>query len=257
MLKTILPIAIVAALHASTAGAQQPPSRVVISTPVSNERGYVDVNLGLQPSTTSFDLTIHPLTFVEPATVETKYNVNAAKEFDFGGGARLTHNLAVGASLSRLKKSDDSAVAAQVPHPFFFNRPRAVSGTAVGLTRTETGLHMKLLWIASAGQAWQIVLSGGPSYFKIKQDLVDDIKISQTYPYDTATFDSAVVTNHAASGLGFNAGLDLIYLVTPHMGVGVAAGISRASLELGTPPDSTLSVDAGGLRIGGGLRFRF
>jgi hypothetical protein len=256
MLKRILPIAVIVAIHASTAAAQQPPGRVVISAPVSSQHGYLDVNLGLQPSTTSFDVTIHPLTFVEPATVETKYSVNAAKEFEIGGGAYVTHSLAVGASLSRLKKSDDSPVSAQVPHPFFFNRPRAVSGTAAGLTRTETAVHMKLLWIASAG-GFQAVLSGGPTYFKIKQDLVDDIRISQSYPYDTATFDSAVVTNHAASGLGFNAGLDLIYLVTPHMGVGVAAGISRASLELGTPPDNSLSVDAGGLRIGGGLRFRF
>src|SRR5439155_7779081 len=106
----------------------RPP--VVRTTTAAREIGYVDVNFGIQPTTTSFDVTLHPLTFVEPATVQTGYSIKPARELDFGGGVHLTRTLAVGAAVSRFDKADDVAVNAQVPHPFFFNRPRSVSGTA-------------------------------------------------------------------------------------------------------------------------------
>ena len=256
MAKRMLFTAFVMALLPSAAGAQ-PPGRVVVTAAAPSERGYVDFNLGVQPTVTSFDVTNHPLTFVEPATVQTKYSVSSAREFDVGGGVFVLHGLAAGVSLSRFRKSDDSTVAAQVPHPFFFNRARTVSGTAPALTRVENAINLKAAATISAGAALRLTLSGGPTLFKITQDLVDDITINQTYPYDSATFNKAVVTNHSASGWGFNAGVDLTYLVTPHMGAGIAVGIARGKLDVGTDPAAALTLDAGGIRVGGGLRFRF
>jgi len=252
-----LSIALLVALHASVVRAQPPTGRVTRTVSTGTETGYVDLNLGLQATSTAFDITTHPLTFVEPATVQTTYSVKGAREFDVGGGVRVTHNLAVGASFSKFTKAGNVTVDAQVPHPFFFGRARKVSGTADDLSRLETGLHGKVVFIAPMGASWEVLVSGGPSFFKVEQDLVEDIKIKETYPYDTAAFDTAVAKRHSSSGLGFNVGADVTRLLTPHMGVGAAVVLSRAKLHFDTFSDPTRDFDVGGTRVGGGLRFRF
>jgi len=254
-----LSLATVVALSASVVHAQpQPPSgRVTRTVSTGPETGYVDFNLGLQATSTAFDITTHPLTFVEPATVQTTYSVKGAREFDVGAGVRVTRNLAVGGSFSKFEKGGNVSVDAKVPHPFFFDRARTVSGTADNLSRAETGFHGKVVFIAPVGAGWEVLVSGGPSFFQVEQDLVEDIKIKETYPYDTATFDGAVATRHSTSGLGFNVGADVTRLLTPHMGIGAAVVISRAKLHFDTFSDPARDFDVGGTRIGGGLRFRF
>jgi hypothetical protein len=261
MLKTTLSFVLVSAFAVSAAYAQQPAqpqtgrvTRRVSSTP---EAGYVDINLGLQATSTTFDITTHPITNVEPATVRTNYNVEGAREFDVGGGVRVGPHLAFGASLSRYQKVGDVKVSAQIPHPFFFDRPRSVTGTADDLSRQETGLHGKVVFIARVGEGLEILASGGPSFFMVHQDLVEDIRIDQTYPFDTATFASTITTRHKTSGLGFNAGVDLTRLITPHMGFGAEVVYARAKLKFDTFSDPERQFDIGGVRVGGGLRFRF
>jgi hypothetical protein len=252
-----LSLTLLVALAASVAHAQPPSGRVTRSVSTRAETGYVDVNLGLQATSTAFDITTRPLTFVEPATVQTTYSVKGAREFEVGGGVRVLYNLAVGGSFSKFEKGGNVTVDAQVPHPFFFDRARKVSGTADNLSRLEKGFHGKVVFIAPVGAGWEVLLSGGPSFFQVEQDLVEDIKIKETYPYDTATFDTAVAKRHTSSGLGFNVGADVTRLLTPHMGVGAAVVISRATLHFDTFSDPTRDFDVGGTRVGGGLRFRF
>jgi hypothetical protein len=252
-----LSIALLVALDAAVVHAQPPSGRVTRTVSTDAETGYVDVNLGLQATSTAFDITNHPQTFVEPATVQTTYSVKGAREFDVGGGIRVRHNLAVGGSFSKFEKGGNVTVDAQVPHPFFFDRARKVSGTADNLSRLETGFHGKVVYIAPASAGWEVLLSAGPSFFRVEQDLVEDIKIKETYPYDTATFDNAVARRHSSSALGFNVGADVTRLLTPHMGVGAAVVISRAKLHFDTFSDPTREFDVGGTRVGGGLRFRF
>jgi hypothetical protein len=254
-----LSIATLLALSASFVyGQPQPPSgRVTRTVSTRAETGYVDINLGLQATSTAFNITTHPLTFVEPATLQTTYSVKGAREYEVGAGVRILHNLAVGGSFSKFEKGGNVTVDAQVPHPFFFNRARNVSGTADNLSRLETGFHGKAVFIAPVSKGWEVLLSGGPSFFQVEQDLVEDIKIKETYPYDSATFDTAVAKRHSSSGLGFNVGADVTRLLTPHMGVGAAVVISKAKLHFDTSFDPTRDFDVGGTRVGGGLRFRF
>jgi opacity protein-like surface antigen len=100
---------------------------------------------------------------------------------------------------------------------------------------------------------WQLALAGGPSWFAVAQDLVSDVTVTQSYPYDTATFASAAAVHRSRSRLGFNAGADVSYLLRRHVGLGLGVTYSHASIPL----DDTLTVDAGGPHLTGGLRFRF
>src|SRR5215510_1651074 len=196
MLKNTLSFVVVGAFAVSAAYAQPPAQpqtgRVTRSVSTNPETGYVEINLGLQATASTFDITTHPLTFVEPATVRTNYHVEGGREFDVGGGVRVGRHLAFGASLSRNQKVGDVRVNAQVPHPFFFDRSRTVTGTADDLSRSETGLHGKVVFIAPVGDRLEILVSGGPSFFSVNEDRVDDIRIDQTYPFDTATFAGAI-----------------------------------------------------------------
>ena len=77
--------------------------------------------------------------------------------------------------------------------------------------------------------------------------------MTQTYPYDTAAFSGATAVHRSRSRVGFNAGADVSYRLRPHVGLGVGVTYSHASVPL----DDTLTVDAGGAHLNGGLRFRF
>jgi hypothetical protein len=216
------------------------------------DRGYVNVSGFFQPSAT-FSNTVRPVDFAEASIIDTSYKTGAVPGFDAGGGVRLWRNLAVGVDLSWFSKNITGAVSAQVPHPFFFNRLRAASGDASGLARDETAVHLQALWMVSIGPRWQMALAGGPSWFSVEQDLVGDVNVTQTYPYDTAAFAAATTVHRSRSKLGFNAGVDLTYRLRRHVGLGAGVTFSHATVPL----DDTLTVDAGGPHVAGGLRFRF
>ena len=64
----------------------------------------------------------------ENGRFETDYTVKAGPAFNISGGGLLWRSLAVGVGVTRFSKSTVTAVNAQVPHPFFFNQPRSVTG---------------------------------------------------------------------------------------------------------------------------------
>ena len=215
------------------------------------DRGYVSG--WYQPTSRGFSDIVRPIDFAEASVIDTSYKTNAMPGFDAGGGVRVWRNLAVGPDVSRFSKNTGAAVSAQVPHPFFFNRARTVSGDASGLTRDETAVHVQAVWMLPLRDRWQLALAGGPSWFAVGQDLVSDVTVTQTDPYDTATFASATSVHRTHSEIGLNAGADLSYRLRPHVGLGIGVTFSHASVPL----DNSVSVDAGGAHVGGDLRFRF
>jgi hypothetical protein len=216
------------------------------------DHGYASISGTVQPSA-SFSQTVRPIDFVEASVVDTSYKTPTIPGFDVAVGARVWRNLAIGVDVSFFSKTIGGSVSAQVPHPFFFNRPRAVSGDASGVTREETAAHLQALWMLPLRSRWQLSIAGGPSWFMVGQDLVSGVTVTQTYPYDTATFASATTVHRSGSRLGFNAAADVSYGLRPYVGVGFGVMFSRASI----PIDDTLTLDAGGARVAGGLRFRF
>src|SRR5258705_13020322 len=228
-----------------------PPARA--QPPSLTDRVYVAVSGWYQGGSASFTDVARPVTFAEPARVDTTYSVKGAAGFDAGGGVRVWQNIAVGVDVSRFSKSGRGSVAAQIPHPFFFNRPRTVSGDASDLRRVETAVHAQLAWIVPLKPRWQLAIAGGPSWFTIDQDLITDVTLTQSYPYDTAEFAGVTSARRSASQIGFNAGGDLDYMPRRHVGLCIGVTFSHATVAL----SATVSTDAGGLHRGGRLRFRF
>ena len=148
-------------------------------------------------------------------------------------------------------------MSALIPHPFTFNAPRSVSGTAIGLPKRELGVHIDAGWVVPANGRGQVTVFAGPSMYRVKQTVVTSITANEIYPYDTATFASATTVESSRSHIGANAGLDVSIRIAKYFGVGAIARYSRATIRLPAPDGSEVTVKAGGLQVGGGVRFRF
>jgi hypothetical protein len=217
------------------------------------DRVYVNASGWYQAAPTTFTDVVTPIDFVERTSIDTSYRIRSAGGFDVGGGVRVWRNLGLGLDVSRFTRAGGGSVTGQVPHPFFFNRPRPVTGDAPGLEREETGGHAQVLWMMPIAAKWQVGLSGGPSWFTVGQDLVQTVTVTESYPYDTATFAGFTAARRTGSRVGFNAGGDIAYMFTPRIGFGITAGYSRARVPL----DEATTINAGGAHVGGGIRFRF
>ncbi len=222
-----------------------------------NERAYLTINGGYQATPNNFSSTWSFDYFVEPGSATGRYPVRPAFLFDIGGGARVWHNLSVGAAVSHYSRGAAASLDASVPHPFFFDRPRAVEGTEPGPKRTETALHLHLRWMLRTVPKMQVALFGGPSVFNTRQVLISTLAFSDTYPYDTVTLDGVTTGTQSRWSAGFNLGADIAYMFTPKIGVGVLIRVARSHVEFQGPDGKPLGVYAGGAQAGGGLRFRF
>jgi hypothetical protein len=221
------------------------------------ERVHVSINGGYQATSNDFSDRFEFERNLETGTTSVEYPVKGGFVFDAGGGVRLWRNLGAGVSVSYFTREDSAATTSSVPHPFFFNQPREVTGDATGVKRTETAAHVQATYLIATGGRLRVVLSGGPSFFNVEQDLVNDIVVTETYPYDTAAFGSATTTTAKGSAVAFNVGADVMWMFGKTVGAGGLIRFSKASIDLDAPDNRTVSVDAGGFFAGGGLRVVF
>ena len=229
---------------------------VLPATAAAQIGGYVSFNGGTQATSTSFDDNVVFPEFREDADFDAAYGVGTGTVFDGGGGVRLANGLGFGLGVSRFNKVDPVSIDARVPHPFFFDRPRSLSGSRPDLTRQETAVHVEVRWFAPVSDAMELSVFGGPTFFDLQQDLVTSIAYEHSYPYDEASFGSASTTALSASAVGFHAGADIGFFFSEAVGVGALLRYSAASIDLPSD-DGAVPVDAGGFHVGGGLRLRF
>lgn len=230
-------------------------------------KSWIDVNLGVATSaqgdvTTSFAGPI----FGEPAALAAAYGQpSRGADFDFGGGYMFSQKVGFGVTVSGTAHVDDTAgLAVSIPHPFFFNASDTDSGvTEPTLKRAEGALHMQLVaQPLAAGGPVQLRLFGGPSYFRVKQDLVADISFLQFAPSfsrtNVVTIDEWKREETEGNAWGFHAGADVSFFFSRVVGVGGMIRFSRASVGLFDPlSEQDVDFKAGGVQAGGGVRLRF
>lgn len=230
---------------------------VALALPASAQhRGYIGLNALTQPSNTALSDRFEFDENAETATADVRYPSKLGIGADAGAGIRLWKQLGVGIAVSFVSNSGSADIDASIPHPFVFGQPRAISGTQDSVARTETGAHLQLLYFVPTGGRLRAVLSAGPSYVSLQQEVVTDVAYSDAYPYDTATFSRATTKDSKASAAGFNVGADILWMFSRHVGLGGLVRFSRAQVDLDVN-GRTLSVDAGGVQAGGGLRIGF
>lgn len=222
-----------------------------------SDRGYISVNGSFQATSSAFTATSTLIQNVEAGSLTTTYDIRRPPVLDIGGGARVWRNLALGVAATWSSQSSGGTLTASVPHPFLFGAPRSVAGAVADIPRRELAVHLNASWVVPAGPKAQIAIFAGPSYFQVRQGFVTDVTTSSTYPYDTATFVSATTAQDSQSHLGFNTGLDIGARASRYVGVGAIVRYSRASLQFPVGSSQEATVRAGGLQVGGGIRFAF
>jgi hypothetical protein len=227
---------------------------VLASSPASAQGGRVtaSVNLGAQGSSGDFTQHTTPIIYDEPASIDIAQDYENGLLFDIGAGVTVFGNFGVGLSYSHTSGDGVAAVAAQIPDPLFFDRPRGASASVDGLKHSEHAVHLQVFYRFAATPKMDISVGIGPTFFSVKQDLIDTVTVTEPTPSITP-----VVAEVSDSPVGINIGADVTYLFTEMLGAGVLLRYAAGSADFATTSGSELSLDAGGFQIAGGLRVRF
>ena len=100
-----------------------------------------------------------------------------------------------------------------------------------------------------------MLVSGGPSVIRAEQDFVSDVAYSQTFPYNTATFEGATVERQRKTAIGVNVGAEAGWRLVGPFGVAAVVRYSRVTDHF--PVIGATSVPVGGLNVTGGVRLLF
>jgi hypothetical protein len=254
MTRTLRLLGLVCGLCAATLAV---PAGAGAQTRPWTDRGFLHVRAGAQVTSGDFASTVTFTLHAEPANLRSNYDNVAGPFFDVGGGVRVWRNLAVGVSVTRVSSVGTATVRASLPHPFDFERPREVAGTAERLRREEIALCLAAVWVMPINERFSLSVSGGPSVVHLKQDLVDRVQFSETYPFDEAAFTGAGRVANSAMAIGLSAGADAVYLVSRHIGIGAELRFLHASVALEPVKGQRAPSPVGGLQTAAGIRVRF
>ena len=217
-------------------------------------RGFVTINAGLQSPSRTFSDSFTFETYVEDATVGAEYEVKSAPFFDGGFSVRLFGPVGAGVAVSRFSHTGTAKVTGTIPHPFYFEQGRDISGDA-SVKRNETAVHAQLAAFLPVGRVL-VVLTAGPSFLTVEQGVVTGVAYDESYPFDEATLRRATVRLEREKKVGFNAGADVTVMLGRSVGVGGMIRYAATTVDL-TLDGRTLSLEAGSLQAGGGIRFVF
>lgn len=191
---------------------------------------------------------------VESTPVSTDLALATGFAIDGGARVRVTRALSVGAVGFLVSSNASGSLEAKVPHPFYFDQRRAISGDLSRLTHLERGVHVELAYPLSIAKGREITVFGGPSIINAKQALITDVKYSDSYPYDTATFTNADSTQVSKTVVGVNAGADITWRLSRSVRGGALVRYTFANLSLSPASGNTVDMHAGGLQVAGSLR---
>ncbi len=238
-----------------TPPATTPPPQPAPDTPPAKPRFFVSVNGGYQiinqdiATETTFEA------FEETATLSSAGELKSEPVFDASLAYQFSNRYGVGAAFSFYTTEDNVAVLARVPHPVFFDQVRVASFEASGVKHTSGALHLNGIWFVPFTRKIDFQVFAGPSIVFVKQDVVTGANLlSENPPFTEPRIDKITVTEQRKTTVGFNAGVDAAYAITPRIGVGATARYLFASADVDGLVDS---VNVGGLQVLGGVRFRF
>lgn len=194
--------------------------------------------------------------FKEPAQIDSVYSGARSQGFEIGAQFRIAGPLAVGASVQRFQNTRNATYAASLPHPFFFDQFREISGAASDLTYEESALHVDAMVTKTWGPL-TIDAFGGPSWFETKTEVLVNVLYDEVFPFNEVLFrgvEGRVIENRP---LGYNVGATATFRVASVFGVDFGVRYSDARSNLAVDDGREIELDVGGLSFGAGLRFLF
>jgi hypothetical protein len=224
----------------------------------TTDRIFVSVDGTYQVATKDFDDGASFPLYAETATFTSAYHLTQGPAFNIAASGAVMRRLAVGIAVSRFSRETPIAVSASLPHPFFFSRARSLSADVTGMYREERAVHVQVrALLPSQSGRLQAAVFAGPSFFTVTQDVLNQVGYTEAYPYDSATATNGQTANVSVSKTGFNAGADVGFFFSRHVGVGGVAQYAGTTIKLDSAGGDTVDAKVGGFQVGGGLRLRF
>jgi hypothetical protein len=247
------------AWYADLAEAQirRPPPIPVRYRRPPQDRFRISLDVGVQATERIFESNQTFPLYLETGTF--KFDQTIRKPVIFGGGlaVRVYRRLYAGLVISVLNNTGTGTVTAQVPHPLLFNQMRTVTGDVQNSTRFETGEHFQVAWTVPAAYKLEFTIFGGPSLFITEQTYVTELALGldrETYPFDTVPFAGVGTDTFKGNIIGYNAGVDLTWRFSKHVGAAMLIRYAGGNKEFTPPGGQPFKVEAGGLHAMGGLR---
>jgi len=174
----------------------------------------------------------------------------------FGVVHNLFSNFSVGAAFHNVDTTATESFTTEIPHPFYFNRPRNLSGERTDLSYKERAFHFLVGFMKTSGPV-VVSVTGGPSYLLTKTEIINDFTFSQDYPYDSVSLVSTDARTYDANKLGFNVGALVGVRLHDNIAVGADLRFSRAKPAFTTTSGNEIEFDAGGMWVGAGVQILF
>jgi len=222
-----------------------------------SDKARINIDVGVQPSSSTFTGTNNNPVYNETATLTTNYTVPNGQFFDGGVILRVSGGFGVGVAASGFIRHDQAFISGAIPHPLLLNHPRPISGTSSSLEHDEIVGYIDAAYVLTVSRL-DLAVSAGPAFFTVNQDLVSNVTFTDVPPYNSVGFTGSAVTRAGATALGFNAGIDVGIKLSKYVGIGGILRYSKASVTFPLE-NSTAGVhtDVGGAQAGGGLRLYF
>lgn len=223
----------------------------------AQDRGVVMVGAAFSPSSLTFsDNRVYTL-YREPATFSVDYDLPGGAGIDIGGFGRFWRNFGGGVALTTASRSGSAVVNASLPHPFFFNRPRAARLDVNDIARGDTTLHLSAAWMPANTGRLSLVVFGGPSIHAVSMDVADNTQVADAYPYDAVALTAGTLGEWKERLFGLHVGTDAAYYFTEHIGLGALVRITAGSKDVSIGTGEPFTLKMGSLQAAAGLRFRF
>jgi hypothetical protein len=240
-----------------------PPTRRPPPPPVRPRRPPQDllrlsVGAGEQTTTLLFEDNQTFPQYLETGSFKFTRTIPMRPFFDAAVAVRVYRRIYGGMAVSVLNDVGTGIVTAQVPHPLLFTQMRTAKGDVGNVVRREIGEHFQVLWVAPPWRRrLEMSVFGGPSIFITEQTYVTQLALGldhETYPFDTFEFAGATTNRFTGRIIGYNAGADLTWRFSRHVGAGVLIRYSDGKQNFTPTGGAPFKVRAGGLQAAGGLR---
>jgi hypothetical protein len=207
-------------------------------------KGYVDVNIAGQTQSVTFSTSSTFSLFGETGTTSSSQTVGKGLMFDGGAGVFVRKSFGIGVMVSMFSRAPEGSVSVTTPDPIAFNSFSVLSASPK-LKQTELATHIKLAYLLRVNDQMEVGISAGPSFVRLNKEIASGDVVNGAPQIAIAT--------QTGTGVGAHGSLDVNYLFTSQLGVGVFVRYLRAQVDL--PAASGIQV--GGFQGGLGLRVRF
>ena len=230
---------------------------------LSSGRILLHVNGGYQAGATRHVRKTDFRAYGEQARFLASEQQSGASLLDAGGVVRVWRGLEIGASHTQVDTSATAVVTGTVPHPLETRRDRTVPAQTLTLPHRQRATHVYAAWRFRPRRLWSLALSAGPTYFNLRQGVVANLIASEAGGPPFAGVNLRIDTGeHTRNGAGFNAGLDVTYMLRPDgwgpgLGVGYFLRLTLGSVDVPSNTRAQDTYNVGGVQTGGGLRLLF